>query len=162
MTVAGQPGELYSFEDGTDTWAAASFNSGAGTTAQSTQFATNCTHSLQIAGTGGGWFGPSYGVPPLPLTLAGVSQILMDITTTTAGTSQSVALQVGSDYHWCQTDFGYINPTTSTTVTVDLATLFSSTSACQGSLPADTSVLQGIWVFFSGGGTYYLDNVRWQ
>jgi mannan endo-1,4-beta-mannosidase len=169
ITVRGIPGELYNFEDGTDTWAAASFNAGAGTTAQSTTDATNCSHSLQITVPpgAGGWFGPAYNTPPLPLPLATLHQILMDISTMTTGTSQSVALQVGNDYHWCQTNFGFINSGTTTSVTVDLASLLSSASACQGSLPADTSVLQGIWVFFNdggsgGGGTFYLDNVRTQ
>ncbi len=162
VKVQGLPGELYNFEDGADTWTAASFNAGAGTTAQSTLFATNCTHSLQITTTGGGWFGPSYGVPPLPLPLSNVHQILMDITTTSAGTSEAVALQVGKDYHWCQTSFGYIQPNTSTTITVDLGTLLTSTAACLGSLPVDTTVLQGMWVYFSGGGIYYLDNLRTQ
>ena len=100
------------------------------------------------------------------MPLAGVSQILLDVTTT-AGTSQSVAVQVGSDFHWCQTDFGFQNGGTSSTITVDLARLLSSTSACEGSLPADTSALRAIWVFFNDGGSgngnggvYYLDNVR--
>lgn len=167
VTVKGIPGELYDFEDSIDTWTAASFNAGAGTTAQSTNFATNCAHSLQITvpANAGGWFGPSSSAPPLPLPLTGVGQVLMDITTTNAGTSQSVAVQVGNDFHWCQTNFGFINSNTSTTVTVDLPTLFSSTTACLGSLPADTSALRALWVFFNdggsgAGGTYYLDNVR--
>jgi hypothetical protein len=105
-----------------------------------------CTHSLQITvpPKAGGWFGPAYNTPPLPFPLAGVHQILMDITTTNSGTSQAVAVQVGSDYHWCQTNFGFINSATSATVTVDMASLLSSTSACGGSLPKDTSVLQGM------------------
>jgi mannan endo-1,4-beta-mannosidase len=162
VSVAGIAGELYNFEDGTDTWAAASFNAGAGTTAQSTLYPTSCTHSLQITAAGGGWFTPAYSTPPLPLSTAGVSAVLFDITTTSAGTSQSVAIQFGSDYHWCQTPFGYINPGTATTVTVNLASLTTSTTACGGTLPADTSVIQGMFVFFSGGGTYYMDNVRTQ
>ena len=115
----------------------------------------------------GGWFGPAYNTPPLPLSLTGVSHILMDITTTNSGTSQSVAVQVGSDFHWCQTDFGFINSGTATTVNVDLASLLVSASACGGTLPNDTSTLQGLWVFFNdggsgNGGTFYLDNVRTQ
>jgi mannan endo-1,4-beta-mannosidase len=162
-------GELFNFEDGTDTWAAASFNPGAGTTAQSTIDATSCTHSLQVAATtNGGWFGPRISTPPLPLSLVNVHQILMDITTTTTGTSQAVAVQVGTDFHWCQTSFGFINANTSTTVSVDLASLFSSTTACLGSLPQDTSSLQALWVFFNTGGSamptanFYLDNIRTQ
>jgi mannan endo-1,4-beta-mannosidase len=159
VSVAGIAGELYNFEDGIDTWTAASFNSGAGTTAQSTIDPTSCTHSLQITGTGGGWFGPAYSTAPLPVSTAGVSNVLFDITTTTAGTSESVALQVGSNYQWCQTPFGWINPTTSTTVTVNLASLYTAAN-CGGTVPPDTSVIQGIWLYLSGGGTYYLDNVR--
>lgn len=162
VAVGGIAGQLYNFEDGIDTWMAASFNASAGSTAQSTLFPTSCTHSLQITSTGGGWFGPAQSTPPLPLSTAGVTNLLFDITTTTAGTSQSVALQLGSDFHWCQTPFGFINPTTSTTITVNLASLDTSTVNCLGSLPADTSTIQAIWVFFSGGGVYYLDNVRTQ
>lgn len=161
VSVAGIAGELYNFEDGTDTWTAASFNSDAGTTAQSTLDATSCTHSLQIDSTGGGWFGPAYSTPPLPLPTAGISNVLFDIATTTAGTSQSIALQVGSNFQWCQTPFGFINPGTSTTITVNLASLYTAAN-CGGSVPPDTSVIQGIWVFFSGGGTYYMDNIRTQ
>ncbi len=170
VNVLGIPGELYNFEDGTDTWTAASFNATAGTTAQSTIDPTSCTHSLQITvpPNAGGWFGPAYNTPPLPLTLAGISHILMDITTTNAGTSQSVAVQVGSDYHWCSTPYSYINANTSTTVSVDLTSLLSNPANCSpATLPADTSVLQGLWVFFNdggsgAGGTFYLDNVRTQ
>ncbi len=157
---------VYSFEDGTETWTAASFNAAAGTTSQSTNFATDGTHSLQIAvpPNQGGWFGPAL-TAPLPLSLTNVNHILMDITTTTSGTSQSVALQVGSDFHWCQTDFGFINANTSTTIDVNVPVLLSSVSSCLGSLPADKSVTQAIWVFFNdggsgAGGTFYLDNVR--
>ncbi|PYU00010.1 MAG: hypothetical protein DMG38_09470 [Acidobacteria bacterium] len=169
VTVQGIPGELYNFEDGTDTWTAASFNPNAGTTSQSALFATHCTHSLQITATAnGGWFGPDLSTPPLPVPLANVHQILLDVTTTTTGTSQSVAVQVGSDFHWCQTNFGLINPNTSTTVTVDLMALFQSTSACLGSLPKDLSALRALWVFFNTGGSgmpsaeFYVDNVRTQ
>ncbi len=160
LIITVQGSALYSFEDGTEGWGPASFNAGAGTVAQSTLFATAGTHSLSVDATAsGGWFGPAY-APPLPLSLANVGHLLFDITAATAGTSQSVALQVGSDFHWCQTDFGFVNANTSTTVDVNLATLLSSVSACQGSLPADTSSVQGIWVYFNGGGTSYLDNIR--
>jgi mannan endo-1,4-beta-mannosidase len=159
VTVGGIPGELYNFEDGTDTWMAASYTPGAGTVAQSTIDATSCTHSLQINATGGGFFGPAYNTPPLPLSTAGVNNLLFDITTTTVGTSQSVAVQFGADYHYCSTPFGYINAATATTVTVNLQAL-AVPANCGGTAPADTSVIEGFFVYFSGGGTYYLDNVR--
>ncbi len=153
VDVKGNPSILYTFEDGTDTWAAANFNSTAGTVAQSALFPTDGTHSLAITGVNGGWFNPTFAAP---IPLANIHHIFLDITTTGAGTSQSVALQVGPNWTWCQTNFGFINSNTSTTVDVDLGALFSSCN------PPDSSVLQNINVFYSGGGTYYMDNVRTQ
>ena len=162
VTVGGIPGELFNFEDGTDTWIGASYNAGAGSTAQSTTLgATSCTHSLQINATGGGFFGPAYNTTPLPLMTAGVSQLLFDITTVAAGTSQSVAVQFGSDYHYCSTPFTSIGAGSSTTVAVNLKEL-AVPANCGGTAPVDTSVVQGFFVYFSAGGTYYLDNVRTQ
>ena len=163
VTVGGIAGELYNFEDGVDTWAAASFNSSpAGTVAQTTVDATSCTHSLQInATTNGGWFGPSYNTGPLPLSTSGITALLFDISTTNVGTSQSVAVQFGSDYHFCQTPFGYQNAGTSTTLVVNLKSLATAAN-CGGTAPVDTSVVQGMFVYFNGGGAFYLDNVRTQ
>ena len=160
VTVGGIAGELYNFEDGVDTWAPASFSSGAGTVAQSTTDATSCTHSLQINdSTGGGWFGPSYNTGPLPLKTAGLTSLLFDISTTTAGTSQSVAVQFGANYTFCSTPFTYQNAGTSETLTVNLKDLATAAN-CGGTAPPDTSVIQGMYVYFSGGGTAFLDNVR--
>ncbi len=161
VTVGGITGELFNFEDGVDTWAAASYSPGAGTVAQASQGATSCTHSLQINAAAGGFFGPTYNSGPLPLKTAGISQLLFDITTTSAGTSQSVAVQFGSDYHYCSTPFTYVGGGTSTTVPVNLKSLATAAN-CGGTAPADTSVIEGFFVYFSGGGTYYLDNVRTQ
>jgi mannan endo-1,4-beta-mannosidase len=159
VNVGGIAGELFNFEDGTDTWAAASYSQGAGTVAQSTQGATSCGHSLQINTAAGGFFGPAYNTNPLPLNSAALNQLLFDISTTSTGTSQSVAVQFGKDYHYCSTPFSYINANTSTTVTVDLQSLATAAN-CGGSAPLDKSIIQGFFVYFSGGGTYYLDNVR--
>lgn len=159
VTVGGIAGELFNFEDGTDLWAAATYNSGAGTVAQGTQGATSCAHSLQVTATGGGFFGPAYNTTPLPLKTAGVSQLLFDITTNSVGTSQSVAVQFGRDYHYCSTSFSYIGPNTAVTVAVDLKSVATAAN-CSGSVPTDTSVIQGFFVYFSAGGTYNLDNVR--
>jgi mannan endo-1,4-beta-mannosidase len=161
VAVGGIAGQLFNFEDGADAWMAASYNSGAGSTAQSTTGATSCTHSLQINATGGGFFGPAYNTAPLPLSTSGIHQILLDITTTSTGTSQSVAVQFGKDYHYCNTPFSYINAGATSTITVDLKSLATAAN-CYGSAPADTSVIQDFFVYFSGGGTYYLDNVRTQ
>ena len=161
VTVAGMAGELFNFEDGVDTWGPASYNAGAGTVSQGTAGATSCAHSLQVNATGGGFFGPAYNSGPLPLKTAGISNLLFDITTGSAGTSQSVAVQFGGDYHYCSTPFSYVNANTATTVTVNLQSLATAAN-CYGSAPADTSVIQGLFVYFSGGATYYMDNIRAQ
>lgn len=161
VTVGGIAGELFNFEDGVDTWASASYNAGAGTVTQAATGATSCGHSLEVDATGGGFFGPTYNNGPLPLKTATVHRLLFDITTTTAGTSQSVAVQFGSDHHYCSTPFSYISANTATTVAADLASLATAAN-CGGTAPADRSVIQGFFVYFSGGGTYYLDNVRTQ
>ena len=159
FNVGGIAGELFNFEDGVDTWMEASYSPGAGTVAQGTVGATSCAHSLQINSTGGGFFGPAYNTAPLPLATNGIHALLFDVTTAAAGTSQSVAVQFGSDYHYCSTPYTYQNADTTATVTVDLASLATAAN-CGGTVPADTTVIQGFFVYFSGGGTYYLDNVR--
>lgn len=151
VTVKGDPSTLYSFEDGTDTWASANWQANAGTVAQSTDFATDGTHSLQVTTVDGGWFGPTF---TAAVSLTNIKHIKLDIATTSAGTSQSVAVQVGGGWTWCQTDSGWVNSSTTTTVDVDLASLFASCGA------VDTSVLHGMYVFFSGGAVYHLDFVR--
>ena len=77
------------------------------------------------------------------------------------GTSQSVAVQFGSAYTFCQTPFGYQNAATSSTLVVNLKSLATAAN-CGGTVPPDTSVIEGMYVYFNGGGTFYLDNVRTQ
>jgi len=153
---------LFNFANGTDTWAADDSNADAGTTAQSSDNAANSAHSLQIDTIKDGWFGPAYSEPQLPLYTSEVTKLLFNITTTSEATSQTIAVQVGSNYQWCQTSWGYIDANKTTTVTVDLSNLIASASKCGGTAPADTREIRGIWVFFSGGGTYYLNSVHVQ
>ena len=153
---------LYNFSEGTDTWAAAASNADAGTTAQSTDNAANSATSLRIDATADGWFGPSDSSAQLPLSTSEVSKLIFDITTTSKETSFAVAVQVGSNYQWCQSAWDYIGSDQNKTITVDLSNLITSANACGGSLPADSSTINGIWVYFSGGGSYYLNKVRVQ
>ena len=91
--------------------------------------------------------------------IAGISNLLFDMTTGAVGTSQSFAVQFGSNYHYCSTPFTYINAATATTVMVNLKSLATAAN-CGGTAPMDTSVIQGFFVYFSGRSTHYLDNVR--
>jgi hypothetical protein len=155
-SCAAVGGELFGFDDGADGWHA--LHSG-GTTAQSASFATNCADSLQITTRTDDWYGVDGTAAPLPIALAGIHKIDVDVTTTTLATNQAVALQVGADFHWCQTAYSHIDAGTSTTISVDVAGLLVA-ATCGNTVPADKSTVRGLWVFLGGGGVYYVDNVR--
>ena len=63
-----------------------------------------------------------------------------------------MALQLGDSWTWCQSPWGWVNSGTTTTVEVDLLNL--------GCTAPDLGKAQGMYVWFSGGGTFYLDYVR--
>jgi len=146
---AGAPRVLYSFETGTDGWQAASFNASAGTTSSSTDFATDGTHSLRIAPTGGGWFGIEFSTP---IDLSDVGEISWDVKTTGSPSSQEIAIVTGDDFQFCSPNtFPFIAANTTTTLSADLTAL-----AC------DFSKVHAIYVFGGNGGPdpIYIDDVR--
>jgi len=140
---------LFSFETGTEGWAPASWNPTAGTVAQSTDFATDGAYGLQIDTTDGGWFGHIFS-PPADLT--GKTHLKFDVQTTSVGTGQGVAIQAGDTWEWCQGPWPWIGPGTTTITDLDLL----STSCAA----PDLSKIQAIYVWFDGGGTFYMDAVR--
>jgi mannan endo-1,4-beta-mannosidase len=145
---------LYGFEDGTDNWLPASFNASAGSTEQSTDFATEGSFGLKITPTGGGWFGVEY---QTPISLAGKTHVLWDIKTTTSGTSLELALQTGTNFDFCTAGgFQFLNPNTTSTIDIDLAQL-----DCGGGT-VDLSQIHNFYIFLgsSGSGVIYLDNIR--
>lgn len=145
----GDPIMLFSFEDGVQGWASASWQSDAGTVARDTRYATDGTHSLRVDATGGGWFGTSFAEP---VDLSNKAALKMDLRTGAAGTSTSIALQVGPEYTWCQSAFGYQDAETAATVEADLVTGMSCT-------PEDLRDVRAIYTWISGG-TFYIDNIR--
>lgn len=156
VTVKPDPNaaiKLFSFETGTEGWASASWQTNAGAVSQSTAFATDGSHSLQVDAVDGGWFGVT--LAPTPANLTPKTHFKFDLETTSAGTSQNAAIQSGDGWTWCQgTAWTWTNPGTTATVDLDLAAL-----DCGGGTP-DYSKVQAIYVWFNGGGTFYLDNVR--
>jgi mannan endo-1,4-beta-mannosidase len=146
---------LFSFETGTEGWGPASWQTNAGTVAESSLFPTHGSSSLAVSTADGGWFGLSL---PAPANIAAKTHLKMEISTLSAGTSQNVALQLGDGWTWCEGAWGWINPgTTAAPVDVTLSSL-----NCGGTVPDFTKV-QAMYVFFSGtGGTdsFYLDAVR--
>jgi mannan endo-1,4-beta-mannosidase len=113
-------------------------------------------HGCGLFGAGsGGWFGLAV---PVALDLSGKTHLKFDLQTAAAGTSTNVALQTGSGWTWCQGSWGYANAGTASTVDIGLTGLTdSSSSLCN---VADLNQVHAIYVFLSGGGTYYIDNVR--
>lgn len=141
---------LFSFESGTEGWAPASWQTGAGATAQTSDFATDGSFGLQVVTQSGGWFGLNF---PSPVDLSTKTKLLVDFQTLAAGTSSALALQVGESWDWCQSPFGWVNPNTTTTVEFDLLSL-----GCI--IAPDLSDVKAMYLWFSGNGTFNMDAVR--
>ena len=141
--------KLYSFEDGTEGWAALN---GHGTVAQTTDFATDGTHGLQIATTADGdWFGLAI-APALNLTPK--THLKWDLqTTAAAGTSVNAVVQLGDGWTWCQGPWSvWANAGTTTTADLDLTALDCGLS--------DVTKVQAIYLWFGGSGVFNIDNLR--
>ena len=141
---------LYSFETGSEGWAPGNWQTNAGTVAQSTAFHTDGNYGLQVVTADGGWFGLDINQA---VDLTGKTHFKFDLQTTNAGTSKEVALKLGDSWTWCEGGgWGWTNSNTTTTIDIDMLNL--------GCANPDFSKLHGIYIWFSGGGTFYIDNVR--
>ena len=79
-------------------------------------------------------------------------EVRYDLRTGPNGTAAALALQVGPSFTWCQSSFPFIQPNTTTTITVDLLTDFSCT-------PDTLTDIRALYLFFNPG-TYDIDNLR--
>lgn len=145
---------LYSFENDTQGWASASWQTGAGSVARVTDFATQGSASLQVNATGGGWFGLN--VAEAVLDISGKSQFKYDLKTLDAGTSVNVAIQ-DRNWLWCEGSWGWQNPNTVATVTFDLAALTGNGAPCA---ITNFSDVNAIWIFVGAAASVNIDNVR--
>ena len=136
---------LFNFEDDAEGWAPANWNPDAGTVARSDAFATEGGYGLEVTSTGGGWFGLDFAAP---LDLSGKTGLKYDLKS--GGTSPLVALKIGSDYTWCQYSGGSVG---AGTATVSIAW---DDFGCS----FDPGDVRGMYIYFNGGGTFYLDNIR--
>lgn len=142
---------IHGFESGTEGWAAASWDSGAGTTQISSAFHTQGASSLQVDAVRGHWFGVQYGTP---LNIAGKTHLKWDVQAM-VGTSQELAIQAGSGWTWCQGgNWAWVNGGSSMSMDVDLNALDCGA--------ADLSEIHAMYIFLGNGGagTVYIDNVR--
>jgi mannan endo-1,4-beta-mannosidase len=157
VTVAPDPNAalvLFSFEFGTDGWAYPPWQANGGATSQTTAFATDGSHGLQIQAINGGWVGLNTAAP---IDLSAKTHLKADLQTLGVGTSTNVALQLTGSFQWCQGTFGFQNPNTIGAVDIDLSALqTTSNSPC----PVGRNAVMAIWFFTSPGGTYYIDRVR--
>jgi mannan endo-1,4-beta-mannosidase len=142
--------KLFSFEAGTEGWASAAWQTNAGTVARSEAFATDGASSLEVVTADGGWFGVT--LAPTPADLGAKTRFKFDLRTTSVGNSLNAALQLTDGWTWCEGNWGFANAGTTTTFEVDLTAL--------GCGVTDVSKLQALYVWFSAGGTFYLDYVR--
>ncbi len=138
---------LFSFESGTEGWAQGNWQTNAGVVAQSSNFATDGSQSLQVTTADGGWFVAYLN----SIDLSSKSKIKLDLKTTNAGTSTAMAIQTGDGWTWCQSSWGWVNGGTTTTVEFDLNNL---------SCTPELNKVQAINVWFSSNGVFYMDNVR--
>ena len=136
---------LFSFEDDAEGWAPANWNPDAGTVARSATFASEGSYGLEVTSTGGGWFGLDFAAP---LDLSGKTGLKYDLKS--GGTSPLVALKIGPDYTWCQYSGSSVGAGTATVSVAwdDFGCSFD---------PGD---VRGMYIYFNGGGTFYLDNIR--
>jgi len=143
-----------SFESGKEGWEPGNWQTNAGTTSQTGDFATHGAFSLRVdtVGADGGWFGLNL---PASVSLAGKALLKYDLRAIgPVGTSLNAAIQVGPSFEWCQGNWGFTNPGT-TTVEIDL---INGTSCVD--LPAKLGDVRAIWVWISGGGQFDVDHVR--
>jgi mannan endo-1,4-beta-mannosidase len=145
-TATGAPSALlYGYETGVEGWASANWEQ-AGTVSQSSEHATQGSHSLQVNALGG-WIV----VEPSPaLDLTGKTMLKLDIYCATA-TQVKVSFTSGSGWSWQETGMISLNAGQNT-VSVELANL-------SGAALANPNDVKRIGVYYSAG-TYYQDNVR--
>ncbi len=152
VTVKPNPGlpiTMFSFETGVEGWGPASWND-AGTVSQTSNFHTDGSYGLQVDSSIGGWFGLGF---VSPFDLSGKSQLKYDLQTLAAGTSVEAVIQAGDSWVWCEGGgWSWIEPNTTTTITIDLLSMSCGSP--------DLSKVQAMYLWFSAGGTYYIDYIR--
>jgi alpha-galactosidase len=143
---------LFTFETGTDAWITANVDTGS-SVSQASGFHTDGSHGLEVVSPAdGNWFGRRL---DQPLDLTGKSMLKYDIATTSNGTANEIALQIGPDSVWCQGGlWSWTNPASSQTVTRKLNQI-----SCPAGVALDTAQIVAVWVFLKDG-TFQIDNLR--
>jgi mannan endo-1,4-beta-mannosidase len=148
---------VYDFENDAEGFAFASWQTDAGTVAQTTAFHTHGAGGLHVTSVNGGWLGLQNSAA---LSFAGRTTLKYDVSTGDAGTSTAVALQLGSTFEWCQSSFGWANQGGVTTVTIDLAAGLTPSNDQSFNCAANLGDVKAVWIWISAGGSYDVDAVR--
>ncbi|MBI3679513.1 MAG: cellulase family glycosylhydrolase [Acidobacteria bacterium] len=149
--AAGAPWNLFSFETGMEGWAPGVWQAGVGRVAVAADYHSDGKQSLKITTDQGGWIGVVFNKP---LDLGGRTTLRYSLRTLDSGTSQNAVLKTGPSFTWCEANYEFVPAMTEAMRTVDLTKL-----NCQN---ADLKVVREMYIYFSGGGTYYLDRVRFE
>jgi mannan endo-1,4-beta-mannosidase len=145
---------LASWEDGLDGWAPGNWQTDPGTASQTADFHTAGAFGLHVEANNA-WFGVAF---PTAFNLTGKTSLKYEIRTGSAGTSRAVALQVGPNWTWCQTNFVWVpQDTPLATVEMDLV----NGMACNDGVTFSNFAgeIHGMYIFFNPG-TFDIDNVR--
>ena len=148
---AGAAYTLFGFETGTEGWEAGVWQTNIGGVAVSKDWSAEGSQSLKVTATNDGWFGT---VLSPAQNWTGRTKFTYQLKTGDAGTSTGGVIKVGNAYLWCQGTMENVPANSDVRIDVDLTKM-----SC--GVP-DLSKVQEVFVWFSGGGTYYLDAVRVQ
>lgn len=143
---------IATFEDGLDGWAEASWDARGATVEQTTDWASQGTHSGRFSAPAGGWYTQTL---PASVDLTGKVSFKFDLHVNADGTGPIVALQFGDSWTWCQANLTWTNGDAAgvtAPMEIDLLNGLSCTDP-------DLSKLQAVNVFLHTG-TFELDNVR--
>ncbi|WP_182906523.1 Ig-like domain-containing protein [Microbispora sp. H13382] len=143
---------MFSFEDGVQGWAPQAVE---GTVTQSTEFATDGTHSARVdmaprwEGDGGTWWGARL---PEPVDLSAKGTLKYDLKTGASWTWTELLLLAGPDLHECRSATDSKDENSTVTVDISLVDSFSCTAE-------DLKDVRGLYLWINAG-TFYIDDIR--
>lgn len=157
VNVAPAPGAaltLFSFETGLEGWGPGFWQADIGSVATSPDWSADGNQSLRVTATADGWFGV---ILSPAQNWTGHTNLIYTLKTLSQPTSTAAVIKVGANYLWCQGSFLSVPANQVTQVTADLTNL-----NCGGasSMAPDLSKVQELYLWFNGGGNYYVDAIQ--
>lgn len=144
--------QLFTFEDGVEGWAEASWDARGATVTQTQDWASEGSSSGRFSSETQGWYTSTLASPA---DLTGKVLLKFDLHLNDAGTGPLVALQFGDDWTWCQANLSWQNGADGGVEYPAEVNLLSDL----GCTDPDLSKLQAVNIFLHGG-TFEIDDVR--